>query len=154
MFPGDFSHITHASCQSRFVTISNLTLRSSLIERCSRLSRLVVRWTSDRSRVTQADLVAYHAINMPLDSLPTLRRDDRQQQYSTVYILESEAHAIHNANWRHIDFPIWYNLERSYPVPATYFDLKIYLNHLFAPVRVPFAKKRLTAPIVWMISNW
>ena len=35
-----------------------------------------------------------------------------------------------------------------------YFDLKIYLNQLFAPIRVPFSEKKTTAPIVWMISNW
>jgi hypothetical protein len=71
---------------------------------------------------------------MPSHNLPNLERNDKRQQYSTVYVLESEVH--------------------SYPEPATYFDLKSYLDKLFAPIRVPFSKKATSAPIIWIISNW
>ena len=147
---GDFSHITPDYCQSKFHSLINATLRSQLIKRCSRLSRLIIRWTSDQSRLHQADLVAYHSIDMPSQKLPQLNH----QQFSTVYILESEVHSLNGEHWHNIDFPIWYNLEHSYPEPATYFDIQIYLKELFAPVKIPFPKKTTTASIVWISSNW
>jgi hypothetical protein len=91
---------------------------------------------------------------MPSNNLPKLIRNDHQQQFSTTYILESEIYSSNGQYWHKIDFPMWYNLERSYPEPATYFDLRIYLNQLFAPLHVPFSNKIKTAPIVWIISNW
>jgi hypothetical protein len=91
---------------------------------------------------------------MPVNDLQKLIRNDEKQQFSTVYILESEINSFYGQYWHQIDFPVWYNLERSYPAPATYFDLKIYLNQLFAPIRVPFSEKRTVAPIVAIISNW
>jgi hypothetical protein len=91
---------------------------------------------------------------MPSHNLPNLERNDKRQQYSTVYVLESEVHSSGGRDWHEIDFPMWYNLERSYPEPATYFDLKSYLDKLFAPIRVPFSKKATSAPIIWIISNW
>ncbi|CAF1352470.1 unnamed protein product, partial [Adineta steineri] len=149
----DFSHITPDYCQLKFISILNNTLRSSLIERCSRLSRLNVRWTSDRSYLKQAHLLAYHSIHMPWQNLPKLIRNDQQQQFSTTYVLESEVHSSNGEHWHKIDFPMWYNLQRSYPEPATYFDLKTYLPQLFAPVYIPFINITTTAPIVWIISN-
>lgn len=91
---------------------------------------------------------------MPSNNLPKLERTDQRQQYSTVYVLESEVHSTGGYDWHEIDFPMWYNLERSYPEPATYFDVKNYLDKLFAPIRVPFPKKVTSAPIIWIISNW
>ncbi|CAF4357023.1 unnamed protein product, partial [Adineta steineri] len=129
----DFSHITPDYCQLKFISILNNTLRLFLIERCSRLSRLNVRWTSDRSYLKQAHLLAYHSIHMPWQNLPKLIRNDQQQQFSTTYVLESEVHSSNGEHWHKIDFPMWYNLQRSYPEPATYFDLQIYLPQLFAP---------------------
>ncbi|CAF3750420.1 unnamed protein product [Rotaria sp. Silwood1] len=149
----DFSHINLDYCQSKFHSIINNTLRLHLIERCTHLSRLTVRWTYDQSYLKQADLIAYHSIHMPTNSLPVLVRNDQQQQFSMVYILESEVHSSNGQYWHKIDFPMWYNLERSYPAPATYFDLQIYLDQLFAPVNIPFSKKTTTAPIVWIITN-
>ncbi|CAF1582798.1 unnamed protein product, partial [Adineta steineri] len=149
----DFSHITPDYCQLKFISILNNTLRLFLIERCSRLSKLNVRWTSDRSYLKQAHLLAYHSIHMPWQNLPKLIRNDQQQQFSTTYVLESEVHSSNGEHWHKIDFPMWYNLQRSYPEPATYFDLQIYLPQLFAPVYIPFINKTTTAPIVWIISN-
>lgn len=151
---GDFSEIDDDFCRSKFAEITNEVLRSRLIERCSRLKTMKVRWTDDQSRLKQADLVSYHSIHMPSHDLPKLERTDERQQYSTVYVLESEVHSSGGHDWHEIDFPMWYNLERSYPEPATYFDLNIYLENLFSPVRVSFEKKTKTAPIVWVISNW
>ncbi|CAF1083940.1 unnamed protein product [Adineta ricciae] len=149
----DFSDITRDQCTSKFETVTNEALRSHLIERCARLPKLIVRWTDDQSRLKEADLISYHSIHMPSNSLPKLERSDKRQQYSTVYVLESEVHSSGGRDWHEIDFPMWYNLARSYPEPATYFDVKLYLDKLFAPVRVPFAAKSTSAPIVWIISN-
>ena len=153
-FLGDFSHITQEKCNKKFESLTNEILRKHLIDRCLRLLTLTVRWTDDQSRLQDADLVSYHSIHMPSNNLPKLERTDERQQYSTVYVLESEVHSTGGYDWHEIDFPMWYNLERSYPEPATYFDVKSYLNKLFAPVRVPFDKKQTSAPIIWIISNW
>ncbi|CAF0954736.1 unnamed protein product [Rotaria sordida] len=149
----NFSHINLDYCQSKFHSIVNNTLRLHLIERCTRLSQLIIRWTYDQSYLKQADLIAYHSIHMPRNDLPILIRNNQQQQFSMVYILESEVHSLNGEYWHKIDFPMWYNLERSYPEPATYFNLHTYLNQLFAPIKIPFSKKITTAPIVWIITN-
>ncbi|CAF1140005.1 unnamed protein product [Adineta steineri] len=149
----DFSHITREQCVAKFESVTNDGLRTHLIERCVRLLTLTVRWTDDQSRLKEADLISYHSIHMPSYNLPKLERNDKRQQYSTVYVLESEVHSSGGRDWHEIDFPMWYNLERSYPEPATYFDIKSYLDKLFAPVRVPFSKKTTSAPIIWIISN-
>lgn len=91
---------------------------------------------------------------MPYGPLPSLIRNNEKQQFSTVYILESEVHSRVHRTWTDIDFPMWYNLARSYPEPATYFDVKIYLDALFTHVKVPFSKKKTSASIVWIASNW
>jgi hypothetical protein len=153
-FSGDFSDITPAYCQSKFDSIRNNTLRFHLIERCYHLSTLIVRWTADRSRLRVADLVAYHSIQMSTSKLPKLIRNDKQQQFSIVYVLESEIYSHKSPYWDKIDFRMWYNLERSYPEPVTYFDLPIYLEQLFSSVQISFSKKTTSAPIVWISSNW
>ena len=151
---GDFSHITSEQCQSKFQSLTNEALRLRLIERCLRLSTLTIRWTDDQSQLKDADLISYHSIHMPSNNLPRLERSNDRQQYSTVYVLESEVHSSNGHDWHEIDFPMWYNLARSYPEPATYFDIKIYLDKLFAPVHKSFSQKTQSAPIVWIISNW
>ena len=151
---GSFPHITQEDCQSRFVSITNTTLQLYLVKRCSQLPSLVVHWTTDRNRLTQADLVAFHSMHLPTDQPPPLERGNRQQQYSAVFTLESEAYSRSNPSWKTIDFPMWYNFVHSYPEPAAYFDNRIYLNQLFAPVRVPFASKTQQTSTVWITSNW
>lgn len=137
----NFSHITLDYCQEKF---------PQFIERCSRLPTLILRWTTDRSRSRQATIFAYHSLHIPSRRLPRLKYG----QFSMVYILESEVHSTNGNRWHEIDFAMWYNLERSYPEPATYFDLQIYLEHLFKPVQIPFEHKQTTASIVWISSNW
>ena len=89
---------------------------------------------------------------MPLRALPRLR----SAQFSMVYTLESEAHALVaiSSAWKKIDFAMWYNFERSYPEPATYFDVLTYLKYLFAAIEVPFDEKVSAASTVWISSNW
>ncbi|CAF2605706.1 unnamed protein product [Rotaria sp. Silwood2] len=149
----DFSDITREQCVSKFKQLTNDVLRLHLIERCIRLLTLTIHWTDNQAHLKEADLISYHSIHMPSNNLPKLERSDKRQQYSTVYVLESEVHSSGGHDWHEIDFPMWYNLERSYPEPATYFEIKIYLDKLFAPVRVPFSKKTTSAPIIWIISN-
>ena len=48
---------------------------------------------------------------------------------------------------------MWYDLDRSFPEPATYFDVQMHLSDLLSPERVPFDKKEASAPIVWVVSN-
>lgn len=151
---GNFSHINLNYCQSKFNKIVNNTLRTFLIERCLRLSELIIHWTDDRAYIEEADLVSYHSAQLISKTLPRLIQDDNQQQYSMVYTLESEVNSMFGNNWHKIDFQMWYNLERSYPEPATYFDIRVYLDYLFTPIKVPFSEKRNKAPIVWIISNW
>ena len=140
---GDFSHINPAYCQSKFS-------ESSKVEQCTRLAGLIVQWTADQSRLQQANLVAHHSIHIHSQNLPRLTA----KQFSMVYILESEVHSRNGEYWDQFDFPMWYNLERSYPEPITYFDVKLYLKDLFAPIQVPFANKSQSAPVVWISSNW
>ncbi|CAF1683017.1 unnamed protein product, partial [Didymodactylos carnosus] len=122
------------------------------IARCQKLKSLKVRWTDDQSRLSIADLISYHSIHLPSSQLPELVRTNDRQQYSMVYVLESEVHSSGGSDWHEIDFPMWYNLNRSYPEPATYFDLNSYLTDLFRPVKVEFEKKN-SVPLVWIISN-
>ena len=45
---------------------------------------------------------------------------------------------------------MWYNLDKSYPEPVTYFDRRQHIIDLLSPVKVEFEKKGL---IVWAASN-
>jgi len=91
---------------------------------------------------------------MPFNNLPEIIRNDKQQQFSIVYVLESEIYSQQSSNWDKTDFQMWYNLERSYPEPITYFNLSNYLEQLFSPVQISFSKKTTNAPIIWISSNW
>lgn len=48
---------------------------------------------------------------------------------------------------------MWYNLNLSFPEPATYFDVKTYLVDLLSPPKVEFENKLANASTVWVISN-
>jgi hypothetical protein len=69
-----------------------------------------------------------------------------------VYALESEPHC-ESVRWSQADFRMWYNLDLSYPAPATYIGPKTFLTDLLSPPRVPFHLKSEQAHIVWVISN-
>ena len=55
--------------------------------------------------------------------------------------------------WMQADFRMWYNLEKSFPEPATYFENKMHLISLLSPPKVSFDKKEKSAPIAWIVSN-
>ena len=67
--------------------------------------------------------------------------------------MESEVHSYGGDTWSHADFRMWYNLDASFPEPATYFDVRTHLNDLMAPPRVTFDDKENDAFIVWIVSN-
>ena len=48
---------------------------------------------------------------------------------------------------------MWYNLDKSFPAPATYFDMNSHLPDLIQPPKVAFEDKEQSAPIVWVLSN-
>src|SRR5579871_4058104 len=102
-------------CEKKFNSITDDTRRLYLIDRCSHLSTLPIHWTADRSRLKQADLLVYYSDDLHSNAIQKLIRNDQQQQFSAVYILESEVNSRRGENWHEIDFPIWYNLKRSYP---------------------------------------
>jgi hypothetical protein len=70
-----------------------------------------------------------------------------------VFSMESEVHRTTGDSWHNADFRMWYNLDQSYPEPATYFDVKMHLRDLLSPPKVEFNIKEKDAPIVWVVSN-
>jgi hypothetical protein len=48
---------------------------------------------------------------------------------------------------------MWYDLDKSFPEPATYFDVKMHLADLLSPPRVEFDDKENSSSIVWIVSN-
>ena len=68
-----------------------------------------------------------------------------------LYEVESEVHSF--GKWLNADFKMYYNLDASFPEPATYFDVKSFLVNLLAPPLVEFEKKNAAASIVWVVSN-
>ena len=43
-----------------------------------------------------------------------------------AFIMESEVHSSTGNGWARYNFKMSYNLDDSYPEPATYFDTNIY----------------------------
>jgi len=88
-----------------------------------------------------------------LDEIPlNINRDDKKS-YLLVYSMESEPHSSGGTTWSNADFIMYYHLDRSYPAPATYFDMNGFLPDLVAHPRVDFLDKIKDAPIVWVLSN-
>ena len=77
---------------------------------------------------------------------------DTRRHYYMVYAMESEPHSGGGESWTNADFKMWYNLDLSFPEPATYFDVKSFLPDLLSPPLVEFEKKEST-PIAWILSN-
>jgi hypothetical protein len=76
-----------------------------------------------------------------------------KRHYYMVFAMESEAHSGGGLTWTHADFRMWYNLDLSFPEPATYFDLRSHLPDLLAKPVVEFEAKTSSADIVWVLSN-
>ena len=48
---------------------------------------------------------------------------------------------------------MWYNLDKSFPAPATYFDIHTFLPDLISPPVVNFEQKSTDASVAWICSN-
>ena len=79
--------------------------------------------------------------------------NENRQQYSMAFIMESEVHSSTGQGWAKYDFKMTYNLDDSYPEPATYFDVNEHILDLLKPSKVSFEEKEKQADIVWIISN-
>ena len=73
--------------------------------------------------------------------------------YTMVFTMESEVHSFGGDTWSNADFRMWYNLDASFPEPATYFDTRVHLNDLMSAPLVDFDNKEHDASIVWIVSN-
>ena len=82
-----------------------------------------------------------------------MNSNSNKKQYSMVFTMESEVHSYGGDTWSNADFRMYYNLEKSFPEPATYFDVKMHLADLLSPARIAYDQKDTAVPIVWVVSN-
>jgi len=109
-------------------------------------------WTRQQNRIDEIDFIIAHngQSNIPFDHLHI---NNDQQQYTMAFVIESEVHSSTGDNWARFNFKMTYNLDDSYPEPATYFDMNSYLIDLLTPPVVSFENKEKGADLVWIISN-
>lgn len=62
-------------------------------------------------------------------------------------------HSFGGNTWSQADFRMWYDLDRSFPEPATYFDVHVHLVDLLSRPTVELADKDKDASVVWVVSN-
>lgn len=91
---------------------------------------------SDKKENTQADFAVY------LGHVPE-RTSRPEAKYTAVFEMESEWHS-NGDTWSRADFRMWYNLDASFPEPATYFDARSFLVDLLSPPLVEYAQKSST----------
>jgi hypothetical protein len=117
-------------------------------------SNTTFTWTRQQNRMEEVDFVVSHDAGggdgFPFDRL---HLDADQQQYTMAFIMESEVHSSTGEGWAKFNFKMSYNLDDSYPEPATYFDMNSYIVDLLRPPIVPFEEKEKQADAVWIISN-
>jgi len=115
-------------------------------------SGTTVTWTRQQNRIDEIDFVISHdgQSSIPFERL---QLNENKQQYSMAYVMESEVHSSTGSGWSRFNFKMTYNLNDSYPEPATYFDINPFIVDLLRPPRVEFDKKEKQADIVWIISN-
>lgn len=115
-------------------------------------SGTVVTWTRQHNRLNEVDFVIAHdgQADIPFDRL---QLNEEKQQYSMAYVMESEVHSSTGSGWARYNFKMTYNLNDSYPEPATYFDVNPFLIDLLKPSLVPFENKEKGTDVVWIISN-
>ena len=117
-------------------------------------SNTTFTWTRQQNRVNEVDFIISHDAqsggSIPFDRL---RLNEHQQQYTMAFIMESEVHSSTGDAWANFHFKMSYNLDDSYPEPATYYDMNIHLVDLLTPPVVPFEEKEKSADVVWIISN-
>jgi hypothetical protein len=117
-------------------------------------SNTTFTWTHQQSRIDEVDFAISHDApggdGFPFDHI---HLNNEKQQYTMAFIMESEVHSSTGAGWKKYNFKMSYNLDDSYPEPATYFDTNTYITDLLKPPIVPFEEKEKEADIVWIISN-
>ncbi|CAF2253490.1 unnamed protein product [Rotaria magnacalcarata] len=111
-------------------------------------------WTRQHNRIEEADFIIAHDGGAG-GSIPfhLLHLNNDQQQYTMAFVMESEVHSTTGDAWARFNFIMTYNLDDSYPEPATYFDMNLYLVDLLTPPSVSFEDKEKQADVVWIISN-
>jgi hypothetical protein len=112
-------------------------------------NNLEVHLTSDAQRAN----FSYYLGSLPALSHTDKYKENGHRHYHMVFAMESEPHSGGGESWKHADFRMWYALDKSFPEPATYFDIKLYLPDLLAPPRVDFDKKEKNSLLVWILSN-
>ncbi len=121
--------------------------------RCSS-SNTTFAWTRQANRINEADFIVSHDAaggdGFPFDRI---HLNNDQQQYTMAFIMESEVHSSTGEAWKKYNFKMSYNLDDSYPEPATYFDTNIHIIDLLKPSIVSFEEKEKQADAVWIISN-
>ncbi|CAF1317818.1 unnamed protein product [Rotaria sp. Silwood1] len=117
-------------------------------------SNTTFTWTRQKDRFNEIDFFICHSAPCGLDlkNLP-LQLNNEQQQYSMGFIMESEVHSTTGNSWAKYNFIMTYNLDDSYPEPATYFDVNLHIIDLLKPSSISFEEKEKQADIVWIISN-
>jgi hypothetical protein len=117
-------------------------------------SNTTFTWTRQQNRINEIDFLVSHDApggdGFPFNNI-YLNKD--KQQYTMAFIMESEVHSSTGNGWKKYNFKMTYNLDDSYPEPATYFDTNMHIIDLLKPPIVPFEEKEKQADIVWIISN-
>ena len=117
-------------------------------------SNTTFTWTREPNRMDEVDFAISHDARYKQDfPFDKLHLNSERQQYSMAFIMESEAHSSTGDNWANYNFRMSYNLDDSYPEPATYFDVNLHIIDLLTPPVVKFEKKETRADVVWIISN-
>ncbi|CAF1044614.1 unnamed protein product [Rotaria sordida] len=117
-------------------------------------SNTTFTWTHQQSRIDEVDFIVSHdgqgSGGIPFDRL---HLNNDQQQYTMAFVIESEVHSLTGDAWARFNFKMTYNLDDSYPEPATYFDINTFIIDLLTPSSISFENKEQQADIVWIISN-
>ena len=117
-------------------------------------SNTTFTWTRQQNRIDTVDFIISHdgqaGARIPFDRL---HLNNDKQQYTMAFIMESEVHSSTGDAWKKFNFKMTYNLDDSYPEPATYFDMNTYLIDLLTPPTISFENKEKQADVVWIISN-
>jgi len=121
---------------------------NSGVTKCS--DSIEIEVVGSNHRISEADIHYFH-MGLPHNSASS--NTDSKRHYSMVYAMESEPHSYGGETWNNADFRMWYNLDLSFPEPATYFENKMHLADLLSPPKVDFDNKEKSAHIAWVVSN-
>lgn len=121
---------------------------NSGVTKCS--DSIEIEVVGSGNRISEADIHYFH-MGLPHNAASSNTGPNRH--YSMVYAMESEPHSYGGETWNNADFRMWYNLDLSFPEPATYFENKMHLADLLSPPKVDFDHKEKSAHIAWVVSN-